>query len=106
MNDFLDYYSRQLEALAKANALNKPIVFDALESQPFKILTCFPGLREDARALPQFIRFLCACCAARNRANSMPAARALRQIWTAVATWLTMQRSGLFSKMVGATVSR
>ena len=30
MNDFLDFYSRYLEALAKANALNKPIVFDAL----------------------------------------------------------------------------
>ena len=30
MNDFFDFYSRYLEALAKANALNKPIVFDAL----------------------------------------------------------------------------
>jgi uncharacterized protein DUF6878 len=30
MNDFLDFYSRYIEALAKANALNKPIVFDAL----------------------------------------------------------------------------
>src|ERR1700689_4917314 len=30
MNDFLDYYSRHLKALGKANALNKPIVFDAL----------------------------------------------------------------------------
>ncbi len=30
MNDFLEYYSRHLEAVTKANALNKPIVFDAL----------------------------------------------------------------------------
>ena len=30
MNDFLAYYSRHLKALGKANALNKPIVFDAL----------------------------------------------------------------------------
>ena len=40
----------------------------------------FVGLREDPRALPQFIRFLCACYAARNRADSMPAFRALRAI--------------------------
>jgi hypothetical protein len=30
MNDFLDFYSRHLKAIADANALNKPIVFDAL----------------------------------------------------------------------------
>jgi hypothetical protein len=30
MNDFLEYYSRHLKAVTKANALNKPIVFDAL----------------------------------------------------------------------------
>jgi hypothetical protein len=30
MNDFLETYSRHLEAVAKANAFNKPIVFDAL----------------------------------------------------------------------------
>jgi hypothetical protein len=30
MNDFLEYYSRHLEAVTKANKLNKPIVFDAL----------------------------------------------------------------------------
>jgi len=30
MNDFLEYYSRHLEAVTKANALNKPMVFDAL----------------------------------------------------------------------------
>jgi hypothetical protein len=30
MNDFLNSYSRYLEAVAKANALNKPLVFDAL----------------------------------------------------------------------------
>jgi hypothetical protein len=30
MTDFLEYFSRHLEAVAKANALNKPIVFDAL----------------------------------------------------------------------------
>jgi hypothetical protein len=38
------------------------------------------GLREDPRALPHFFKFLCACCAARNRADSVPAARALRAI--------------------------
>jgi hypothetical protein len=30
MNNFLEYCSRHLEALARASALNKPIVFDAL----------------------------------------------------------------------------
>ncbi len=30
MNDFLNSYSRYLQAVAKANALNKPLVFDAL----------------------------------------------------------------------------
>jgi hypothetical protein len=30
MTDFLEFYSRHLEAVTKANALNKPIVFDAL----------------------------------------------------------------------------
>jgi hypothetical protein len=30
MNDFLEYYSRHLDAVAKTNLLNKPIVFDAL----------------------------------------------------------------------------
>jgi hypothetical protein len=30
MSEFLNYYERYLEAVAKANALNKPIVFDAL----------------------------------------------------------------------------
>ena len=32
MNDFLEYYSRHLEAVTKVNALNKPIVFDALKA--------------------------------------------------------------------------
>jgi hypothetical protein len=30
MNDFLDFYGRHLKAVAKANAFNKPLVFDAL----------------------------------------------------------------------------
>jgi hypothetical protein len=30
MNDFLDYYDRQLKAVTKVNALNKVIIFDAL----------------------------------------------------------------------------
>jgi len=30
MNDFLEHYAQHLKAVAKANALNKPIVFDAL----------------------------------------------------------------------------
>ena len=30
MTDFLEYYSRYLEAVTKANALNKPVIFDAL----------------------------------------------------------------------------
>ena len=30
MNDFFEYYSRHLDAVTKANALNKPDVFDAL----------------------------------------------------------------------------
>jgi hypothetical protein len=30
MNDFLDFYDRHLKAVAKANELNKAVVFDAL----------------------------------------------------------------------------
>jgi hypothetical protein len=30
MNDFHEYYSRHLEAISKANAFNKPVIFDAL----------------------------------------------------------------------------
>jgi hypothetical protein len=39
MNDFLEYYSRHLEAVTKANALNKPIVFDALAAAGLTRLT-------------------------------------------------------------------
>ena len=39
MNDFLDFHSRYLETIAEANALNKPIVFDALEAANLTLVT-------------------------------------------------------------------
>jgi hypothetical protein len=39
MNEFLDFYDRHLKAVAKANALNKPIIFDALAAADLTRIT-------------------------------------------------------------------
>ena len=39
MNDFLDFYSRHLKTIADANALNKPIIFDALAAADLTRIT-------------------------------------------------------------------
>jgi hypothetical protein len=55
MNDFLDYYSRHLKAVADANALNKPIIFDALAATGLTWRTrSRPGCPA-ARRLPRIV---------------------------------------------------
>ena len=50
MNDFLETYSRHLEAVAKANALNKPIVFDALAAAGLTRVTVeFDGIGDSGQ---------------------------------------------------------
>jgi len=50
MTDFLDYYSRHLEEVTKANAINKPIVFDALAAAGLTRITVeFDGVGDSGQ---------------------------------------------------------